>query len=168
MLERILLLLKIKNLSPSKFADQIGIQRSSMSHIMSERNQPSLDLVMKILNNFKDISPDWLLMGQGQMLKTAQINLFDDWETKSESNETSNNFQTSDNENILTQSHEILQEKHEGSLQNDKNEPHLRKNEPTFNNKLSISNSAFEINLETEKIVIFYKNNTYKEYYPSK
>lgn len=63
MVERILELLKSKNLTPSQFADEIGIQRSGISHLISGRNKPSLELIMKILKRFPDVSPDYLLYG---------------------------------------------------------------------------------------------------------
>lgn len=50
-----------KGLSPSYFADTIGIQRSSISHILSGRNKPSLDIIQRILKAFPDIDRDWLL-----------------------------------------------------------------------------------------------------------
>jgi len=60
------------NLSSGQFADDIGVLRSSISHILSERNKPSLDLVQKILAKYRDINTDWLLFGKGTMLKTNQ------------------------------------------------------------------------------------------------
>ncbi|MEI7499377.1 MAG: helix-turn-helix transcriptional regulator [Bacteroidota bacterium] len=63
MLERILELLKEKKFTPSQFADEIGIQRSGMSHLISGRNKPSLEFVMKVLQRFPDIKPEWLLYG---------------------------------------------------------------------------------------------------------
>ena len=71
--DRIKLLLEDKGLSPSAFADAIDIQRSSMSHILSGRNNPSLDMIQKILNNFPDINSSWLLTGKGKM---KQLDLF--------------------------------------------------------------------------------------------
>lgn len=50
-----------KSLSPSYFADTIGIQRSSISHILSGRNKPSLDIIQRILKVFPDIDRDWLI-----------------------------------------------------------------------------------------------------------
>ena len=50
-----------KGLSPSYFADTIGIQRSSISHILSGRNKPSLDIIQRILKIFPDIDRDWLI-----------------------------------------------------------------------------------------------------------
>ena len=61
MVERILELIKSKKLTPSQFADEIGIQRSGISHIISGRNKPSLEFVMKILKRFPDVSAEWLL-----------------------------------------------------------------------------------------------------------
>jgi len=63
MVDRILELLKEKNLTPSQFADEIGIQRSGMSHLISGRNKPSLDFIMKVLARFPDVKPEFLLYG---------------------------------------------------------------------------------------------------------
>jgi len=53
------------NLSASAFADKVGVPRSSISHILSGRNKPSLEFVMKILNTFSDVDLYWLLNGKG-------------------------------------------------------------------------------------------------------
>lgn len=58
-----------EGLTPSKFAETIGIQRSAMSHIISGRNNPSLDVLTKILERFNSIDSDWLLFGKGHMLR---------------------------------------------------------------------------------------------------
>ncbi len=50
-----------KNITPSLFADEIGIQRSSMSHILAGRNKPSLDMVQKIIKRFPDLGINWIL-----------------------------------------------------------------------------------------------------------
>jgi len=52
-------------LSASAFADKVGVQRSSISHIISGRNKPSLDFVMKIMEAFPEVDLYWLLMGKG-------------------------------------------------------------------------------------------------------
>ncbi|ABG58975.1 helix-turn-helix transcriptional regulator [Cytophaga hutchinsonii] len=72
--ERVLVLIKDYGLTASEFADKIDVQRSSMSHLVSGRNKPSLDFIQKILNNFSDINPTWLIMGTGPM---KQLDLFD-------------------------------------------------------------------------------------------
>ena len=58
--------------SQAQFAAEIGIQRAAMSHIISGRNNPSLDVLLKILRRFPSVSTDWLLFGNGPMTKSAQ------------------------------------------------------------------------------------------------
>lgn len=53
-----------RQLSPAKFADEIEVQRSSISHILSERNKPSLEIVQKILKRFPETDVYWLLNGK--------------------------------------------------------------------------------------------------------
>ena len=72
MTDRIQLILKSMNLSPSQFADAISVQRSSLSHILSGRNKPSLDFVSKVLTSYPDIRSDWLLFGTGTMMRKAK------------------------------------------------------------------------------------------------
>ena len=52
-------------LSSAAFADSIGVQRSSISHLLSGRNKPSLDFVVKVLEQYKDVELYWLLNGRG-------------------------------------------------------------------------------------------------------
>jgi len=61
--ERFKLLLQQLGLSPSEFADRIGVQRSSISHIISGRNKPSIDFLEKIINIFPDTDLKWLISG---------------------------------------------------------------------------------------------------------
>ena len=62
-IDRIKRIISDSGLSNSSFADKIGVPRSSISHILSGRNNPSLDLIIKILRNFDDINADFLLKG---------------------------------------------------------------------------------------------------------
>ncbi len=56
-------------LSASKFADKIGVPRSGLSHVLSGRNKPSLDYVVKILNAFPGLDPNWLIRGEENEVK---------------------------------------------------------------------------------------------------
>ena len=56
-------------LSAAAFADKIKVQRSSISHLLSGRNKPSLDFVLKVLDEFKDVELYWLLNGKGSFPK---------------------------------------------------------------------------------------------------
>jgi transcriptional regulator with XRE-family HTH domain len=57
-------------LSASAFASKIGVQRSAMSHILSGRNKPSLDFLMKVYEVFDEVSLEWLLIGSSAPTST--------------------------------------------------------------------------------------------------
>lgn len=67
MVERIRLLLETRQLTPTQFADVIGIARPIVSHILSGRNKPSLEVVQRILAAMPELSVPWLLNGTGPM-----------------------------------------------------------------------------------------------------
>lgn len=67
MVTRINLLLQAKNITARQFAEEIGIQPSGMSHILSGRNNPSLDFVMKVIKRWPEVNINWLMFGQGEM-----------------------------------------------------------------------------------------------------
>ena len=67
MKDRILQLLEEKAMTLAAFADEIGVERSTMSHIKSGRSNPSLDVALKILERFPEVSTDWLILGKGSM-----------------------------------------------------------------------------------------------------
>lgn len=71
--DRLKEILDKEDLTASKFAEKIGIQRSSVSHILSGRNKPSLDFVIKVNNAFDDVSLDWLIKGNNA-IKTGVKN----------------------------------------------------------------------------------------------
>jgi len=78
MKERILVFLQNENKSYAQFAEEIGVQPSGISHILSGRNNPSLDFIIKMLLKYPSLSADWLLFGRGAMNKyVSQPTLFD-------------------------------------------------------------------------------------------
>ena len=70
MIDRIKQVIEYSQLSSSAFADTIGISRSGMTHLLSGRNQPSLDVARKILAKYPEISTEWLIMGMGEMIRS--------------------------------------------------------------------------------------------------
>ena len=67
MIDRINTLLKAKNVTARQFAEEIGIQPSGMSHILSGRNNPSLEFIMKVMKRWPEININWLMFGKGEM-----------------------------------------------------------------------------------------------------
>ena len=132
------------SLNASAFADKIGVQRSSMSHLLSGRNKPSLDFVMKILEVFPDVDLYWILIGKGFFPKhnekpaTAEV-----LDLPSP---------ISLNRNIGTDLFSAIEV----------NEEEKKEKKKTASPK---SANYLEDN-EIEKIVLFYKNGTFKAYSP--
>ena len=70
MKERILQLIQEEKLTNAEFAEKIGISTSALSHILTERNKPSLEVVMRIHKAYPNINLNWLLYGEGEMKDT--------------------------------------------------------------------------------------------------
>lgn len=69
MKNRIKQIMDNEDMSPAQFADRLNINRAVISHILNGRNNPSLDVVTKILTDFDYISPEWLISGKGSIYK---------------------------------------------------------------------------------------------------
>lgn len=79
MKERLLEFLRSENKTSAQLAEEIGVQASGISHILSGRNNPSLDFVLKMLEKYPFLSNEWLLFGKGTMYKDSKMqSLFDE------------------------------------------------------------------------------------------
>jgi len=70
--ERIEKVMQLEGMNSAVFASAINIQGSTLSHILNGRNNPSLAVLQSILNRFPNISPEWLIMGQGSIERTTK------------------------------------------------------------------------------------------------
>ncbi len=146
MKDRILMFLSNENRSSARFAADIGVQPSSVSHILSGRNNPSLDFVMKMLKRYPYLSTEWLLFGTGKMYnQQAEPTLFD----QEEPYDTFDNEITPQNEEIITTTQSDVSGKR-GSLPDDSADSH----KPDSKRKSAV------------KIVIFYNDNTFEQFQP--
>jgi|TARA_B110000971_G_scaffold195428_1_gene209830 transcriptional regulator with XRE-family HTH domain len=59
--------MEYEGLKPSVLADNIGVNRATISHILSGRNKPSIDFLEKLLNIYSKINANWLISGIGYM-----------------------------------------------------------------------------------------------------
>lgn len=135
--DRILRILTSENLSSSKFAEIVGVQRSSISHILSGRNKPSLDFLQKILSNFPNINGDWLIIGKGDMIKKSEQAEFDFKTEKSVDRNPDIQFSNPKSENVVRE--KVFIEK----------QPEIVKER------------------KIKKIVVFYDDNTFEELAPN-
>ena len=82
--DRIEKVMLTEGMNSAQFAAEIGIQGSTLSHILNGRNNPSLDVLKKVLNRFRTVSSDWLILGVGPMyrgIKQSQtLSLFEESE----------------------------------------------------------------------------------------
>ena len=72
MKERLEELMEMLNMTPTQFANAIGVQRATLQHILSGRNEPSLKIIMAIHNSFPDVELEWLLNGKGTAIPGLQ------------------------------------------------------------------------------------------------
>ena len=154
--DRIKQLITTKGLTSARFADMIGVQRSGISHILSGRNKPSLDLLNKMLFTFPDISADWLITGQGDMLRS---------ETK-KSPSTGELFPPGDEK----RSEKVVEP---DNMNREEDPPEYVTKKDTANKAALIEkqqkdqgNIPGEEGKEIEKVVIFYTDRTFREYRP--
>jgi transcriptional regulator with XRE-family HTH domain len=149
-IKRLEIILDYYSLNASAFADKIGVQRSSLSHLLSGRNKPSLDFILKILEVFPDVDLYWILNGKGNFPKNSDENNSGIIATKTISAPTP-----------------ISQNQIAGNLFSSTEIPvvknPLENIKTILNENTTISTSSNEI----DKIVIFYKNGTFKDYKPS-
>jgi transcriptional regulator with XRE-family HTH domain len=133
MKDRIAKIMEEKGMTATRFAEEIGVQASSISHIVSGRNKPSTDFLIKILERFRGLNAEWLLIGRGNQYKDTN-------------NET-------EIEDVSLKTGLFAEERQAISVKK----------------PISIKDSTVEnfVNSDVEKIVIFYKNNTFKTYNPA-
>ena len=68
--ERLKQFLAMENLSPARFAEVMGIQRSGISHLLAGRNKPSFEFIQKMMTAYPDINYEWLILGKGRPYKS--------------------------------------------------------------------------------------------------
>jgi len=148
MKERLLEFLRTENKTSAQLAEEIGVQASGISHILSGRNNPSLDFVLKMLEKYQFLSTEWLLFGRGSMYKDAKVqSLFD--------------FSASDNisNNNVTKNEAVA-----GDLDFRK----IVSPRPGRSSADSDPGSDSASSSETVKIVWFYDDNSFEEFFPRK
>ena len=150
-IKRLEIILDYYSLNASSFADKIGVQRSSLSHLLSGRNKPSLDFILKILDVFPDVDLYWILNGKGSFPKNTE-----------QPHNTKNNIEQVVKQNIpAPASAEKIPDNLFSSMTITNSMPQLETSK--------IENHNITKNQNTEgidKIVVFYKNGTFKSYVP--
>ena len=143
-IKRLEILLDYYSLNASSFADKIGVQRSSISHLLSGRNKPSLDFILKIIDFFPDVDLYWILNGKGTFPKNLAV-----IENLNE-NQIISNLESPTPVDLFSQI------------------PTPIESDINYSKVKQIANSVDGENRDDlEKIVFFYKNGTFKVYSPN-
>jgi transcriptional regulator with XRE-family HTH domain len=140
MKDRILKFIQKEGISPAHFADEIGVQRSSVSHILSGRNNPSFDFIQKILQRYHSVNSEWLIMGVGEMYKKVEKLITIVPETKVKENPPVQRNLFSDTASVRSES------------------------PPVYGSDKVIQVAE---NKSIEKIILFYSDKTFVEFKPS-
>jgi len=83
MKERLIKFMETEKITSAELADNLGVQRSSISHLLAERNKPSYDFINRFLNTFPYVNAEWFITGKGVMYKKVkQASLFEEFEDK--------------------------------------------------------------------------------------
>ncbi|HEY3370780.1 MAG TPA: helix-turn-helix transcriptional regulator [Prolixibacteraceae bacterium] len=155
--DRIKKFMDYKEISPSELADAIGVQRSNVTHVLKARNKPSFQFIEKLLQIYPEINAKWLLLGEGNMIEgiSKSRTLFDSIpepvsskvipEKKAEPETLKDSTVSSTKETILA------------SPVPDKKEP---ENE--------LYDSFFGADKPIERMIVFFKDQTFKVYNPSR
>ena len=139
-----------------QFASEIGIQGSTLSHILNERNKPSLDVLKKILNRFRTISSDWLILDVGSMYRQEKQSqaptLFDSIDENS-SMSSSLEFKTPQIKPTQTAN---IQPKESFLSESPK--------QIEMENSPEVKISSNSTNKSVAKIIVYYNDNTFQEF----
>lgn len=149
-----------EGISPTRFAEIVGVQRSSVSHILSGRNNPSLDFIQKILVAFPRLNSDWLITGKGDVYRqiTNQTNNSDTPTTEKQTNDKST-------QNLFSLLKDEAPAKY-NVPQKSGIDTYIQTPKDTQPDPDGAIISQELANGSVEKIVIFYKDRTFREYRP--
>lgn len=152
-IKRLEAIFEFYGLSASTFADKIGVQRSSLSHLLSGRNKPSLDFILKVDEVFEEVDLYWLLNGTGTFPKSEMTITEAIKEVEKPSNDVlSENLKINDNF-----SQDLFSEVSEASTSTP-----IEKITNELITEKKISETIIESDIDY--IVVFYKNGKFKKY----
>ncbi len=144
---RLKFLIKDLNLTHTEFAEKVGVQSSSISHILSGRNKPSLDFIEKIHAAFPQLNINWLIFGEGvpfsNMTQIENKNFSPTLPSEKNTINSSGNSETY-------------------SLLNDHEDPPVYGKTPQMNTP-----NAHGLENKIQKIVLFYSNGKFEEFSPN-
>ena len=158
--DRIRKFMEYKGISPSELADSIGVQRSNVTHVLKNRNKPSFQFIEKILQVYPDLNAKWLLLGTGNMIESnvKSRTLFDQL-TDTKTPEIKKEEPKVEEKTTIS-----------GNVVPEIKEQPVTSAQP-LKEKLSteqvVQDQFFSQEKPIERLIVFFKDQTFKVYYPS-
>lgn len=167
MKDRITHFLISENISSAEFADKIGVQRSSVSHVLNGRNYPGASFIQKMLMSYPNLNPRWLLLGEGTMLDSQDVvkkepSLFSYPQPKDISADRSYLQRDERIEIKAIPAEELRNEKQSAPISSEASKPNDQPMEVQ-----DIIGKSFD-NKDVERIVLFFSDKTFTVYTSSK
>jgi transcriptional regulator with XRE-family HTH domain len=169
MKDRINTLIKAMNYTATQFADEIGVQKSGISHILSGRNNPSLDFIQKILQRFPEVNMEWLVMGRGSMIGNEPDGNLRSATTVFPSQQSQNQpldlFSPPISPASVVDQSVFKQEQNE-TVKEEPVSPSVEKSRPSGNERLKEEENIpyGEKRKRIDKIIVFYSDRTFVEF----
>jgi transcriptional regulator with XRE-family HTH domain len=167
MKDRITQFLISENISSAEFADRIGVQRSSVSHVLNERNYPSTSFIQKMLTTYENLNPRWLLLGEGPMFNSpAVVNKEPSLFSQLRNDDFAGMKSTASKEEMIENS--VITK---SNVTKEKNPELMSSTDQSLNDLAAEVNDLADKttdNKDVERIVLFYKDKTFSAYTPSK
>ncbi|HBL77013.1 MAG: hypothetical protein A2W90_19425 [Bacteroidetes bacterium GWF2_42_66] len=163
--ERIKRFMELQGLSSSELADNIGVQRSNVTHVLKGRNNPSFPFIEKLLKKYPKLNAKWLLMGEGEMMEGKPVlspGLFDNYSETSEKIPISGKNTTNLKEEDAVV-YSVPEKKAETiSAPEPEMQLHIRNKEISAQTNVNLDDKTIE------RVMIFYSDQTFRVYHPSK
>ncbi len=147
--DRLKQFLAMESLSPARFAEIMGIQRSGVSHLLSGRNKPSFEFIEKMLAAYPDLNAEWLILGKGRPYKSDR--------PLPENTESPDLFSESEIESTA--------QEYDLSPDNQSDKSILPASQPSENRKIAATGTSPYVKSDRRiaRIIVFFTDGTYEE-----
>jgi len=177
---RIRKFMEYKGISPSELADSIDVQRSNVTHVLKGRNKPSFQFIEKMLQIYPELNAKWLVLGTGNMIdslsapttSTITARTLFDQPPVPVSNPVVNSVNSEKPEEVMWE--KPIQKIEEKPMVHEASRPEMKDihippvSEKNSTNDNILQDQFFSSEKPIERLVVFFKDQTFKVYNPSR
>lgn len=159
MKERIKKIMESENMTPARFADNLQIGRAVISHILNGRNNPSLDVITRILTQMPNINSEWLLTGSGNIYKSEMNNQHDDIKNQNNLPDLFSQISQEVENSVYSTKDSVNLEYHKENIVDP---PHIDRQE-SIKERIIYKEAPSK---KVKQIIIYYTDNTFEAFTP--